>query len=182
MIQPTKRRTNRNASQSDPFPYPIVMILQTLRVPLATNSASLSGRSFNTEAVNVDSMSDIFKQSDKALQGAKFEGSQRFDEILTALSNTQRRRILRYLQEVDSASRDEVVHHLIAWKRDSPPDDVSDEAVERLKIELHHNHLPRLEESRLVEYDRRTEELLVRDLPELAEQCLEHCETADTSP
>jgi DNA-binding transcriptional ArsR family regulator len=155
------------------------MVLQTLRVSLTVNRASLSSKSFNTKAVNVGSMSDMFKQSNTTLQGAKFEGSQRFDEILTALSNTQRRRILRYLQEVDSASRDEVVHHLIAWKRDSPPDDVSDEAVERLKIELHHNHLPRLEESRLIEYDRRSEELLARDLPELAEQCLEHCETAD---
>jgi DNA-binding transcriptional ArsR family regulator len=124
-------------------------------------------------------MSDIPTQSDKTPQDANFDGSQRNSEILTALSNTQRRHILHYLLEVDSASRNEVAHRLTAWKRDSPPDDVSDEAVERLKIELHHNHLPRLEESRLVEYDRRTEELLVRDLPEPAKQCLEHCRPAD---
>jgi DNA-binding transcriptional ArsR family regulator len=127
----------------------------------------------------VDSVSDICSRDDKTLQGAKFDGSQRFNEILTALSNTQRRRILYYLQETDSASQDEVADRLIAWKYDSPPDDDSDEAIERLKIELHHNHLPRLEELRLIEYDRRTEELLVRDLPELAEQCLEHCKSAD---
>ncbi|WP_293028171.1 hypothetical protein [Natronococcus sp.] len=125
-------------------------------------------------------MSDIPKKSDKTPQDTNFDGGQRNSEILTALSNIQRRRILHYLLEVDSASRDEVVHHLIAWNRDSPPDEVSDKAVERLKVELHHNHLPQLEDSQLIEYDRRSEELLVRDLPELAEQCLEHCKTADT--
>ncbi|MDG5759383.1 hypothetical protein QA600_08515 [Natronococcus sp. A-GB1] len=126
-------------------------------------------------------MSDIPNQSDKTPQDTNFDGNQRNSEILTALSNTQRRRILHYLREVDSASRDEVADRLIAWKHDSPPDDVSDETVERLKVELHHNHLPQLEGSQLIEYDRRSEELLVRDLPELAEQCLEHCETADLS-
>ena len=125
-------------------------------------------------------MSDIPNRSDKTPQDTNFDGNQRNSEILTALSNTQRRRILHYLLEVDSASRDEVADRLIEWKYDSPPDDGSDEAVERLKVELHHNHLPQLEDSRLIEYDRRSEELLVRDLPELAEQCLEHCETADT--
>jgi hypothetical protein len=126
-------------------------------------------------------MSDIFNRSDKIPQGVSFDENQRFNEILTALNNTQRRRILCHLQEVDSASQNEVVDQLIAWKRDSPPDNDSDEAIQRLKIALHHTHLPQFGESRLIEYDRRTEVLLARDLPELAEQCLEHCKPADLS-
>jgi hypothetical protein len=33
--------------------------------------------------------------------------------------------------------------------------------------------------NKIVGYDRRSEMVLVRDLPELAELCLDHCESAD---
>ncbi|ELY56263.1 hypothetical protein C491_14987 [Natronococcus amylolyticus DSM 10524] len=105
--------------------------------------------------------------------------SHRSDEILSSLSNTQRRRVMLYLQQEGPASKSEIAHQLITWKYDSHSDEISDKAVKRVKMNLHHKHLPELKDAGLVEYDRRSEMVLVRDLPELAELCLDHCESAD---
>ncbi|MDG5821910.1 winged helix-turn-helix domain-containing protein [Natronococcus sp. A-GB7] len=124
-------------------------------------------------------MSDKSKDTNINPEELTFNTSDRFDEILSSLSNTQRRRIISHLQEEGSASQSEIAHQLVRWNYDSPPDEVSDKAVERIKINLHHEHLPQLEDAGLIEYDRRSKMLLVRDLPELAEVCLDHCESVD---
>ena len=124
-------------------------------------------------------MSDNSKDTNIKPEELTFNASDRFDEILSSLSNTQRRRIISHLQEEGPASQSEIAHQLVRWNYDSPPDEVSDKAVERIKINLHHEHLPQLEDAGLIEYDRRSKMLLVRDLPELAEVCLDHCESAD---
>jgi hypothetical protein len=124
-------------------------------------------------------MSDISKQPDKTHEDITFNSSGRSNEILSAISNTQRRRILLYVQEEGPTSQNEVAHQLAAWKYDSSPDEVADEAIERVKVDLYHKHLPQLKDARLIEYDERSEKLLVRNLPELAELNLNHCATAD---
>jgi DNA-binding transcriptional ArsR family regulator len=108
-----------------------------------------------------------------------FNASNRFDEILCAYSNTQRRRIISYLRNEGAASKREISHQLIVWEYDSEPSEVPDNVVERVKVDLHHKHLPELKDAGLIEYDRRSEMVLVRDLPELAELCLDHCKSAD---
>jgi hypothetical protein len=124
-------------------------------------------------------MSDNTKHTDKTHEGTTFNTSDRSDEILSTLSNTQRRRILLYVREEGPTSQNEVVHQLTAWKHDNPPDEVMDKAVERIESNLHHKHLPQLKDAQLIEYDERSEKLLVRNLPELAELTLNHCATAD---
>ena len=124
-------------------------------------------------------MSDNHKPPDITHEDFTFSASHRFDEILSTLSNTQRRRIISYLQNEGPASKSEISHQLVAWEHDSPPSEVSDNAVKKVKVDLHHKHLPELKDAGLVEYDRRSEMVLVRDLPELAELCLDHCESVD---
>jgi DNA-binding transcriptional ArsR family regulator len=124
-------------------------------------------------------MSDNSKQPDKSCEVTTFNPSDRYDEILSALSHTQRRHILSYVQEEGPTSQNEVARQLAAWKYDSLPDEVADKAVERMKIDLHHKHLPQLKDARLIEYDERSEKLLVRNLPELAKLNLNHCAAAD---
>jgi DNA-binding transcriptional ArsR family regulator len=124
-------------------------------------------------------VSDIPKRTDKNHEGITFNSSGRSNEILSAISNTQRRRILSYVQEEGPTSQNEVAHQLAAWKQDSPPDEVADEVVEKVKVDLYHKHLPKLKDAQLIEYDERSEKLLVRNLPELAEINLNHCAAAD---
>ncbi|WP_222913955.1 hypothetical protein [Natrinema sp. SYSU A 869] len=54
-----------------------------------------------------------------------------------------------------------------------------DEAIEEYKVMLFHHHLPKLREARLVEYDERSQQLLLRECPDLVEVCLEHCQEQD---
>lgn len=125
-------------------------------------------------------MSDNRRASDTTYENVTFSASHRFDEILSSLGNTQRRRIILYLQEAGPASKSEIAHQLMTWKCDSHPDEASEKAVKRVKINLHHKHLPELKDAGLIECDRRSEMVLVRDLPELAALCLDHCESADS--
>jgi DNA-binding transcriptional ArsR family regulator len=124
-------------------------------------------------------MSDNPKQFEGNYETAAFNTSDRFDEILSALSNTQRRRILSYVREEGPTSQNKIAYRLATWKHDSSPDEVADKAVERIESNLHHKHLPQLKDARLIEYDERSEKLLVRNLPELAELNLDHCAAAD---
>jgi DNA-binding transcriptional ArsR family regulator len=124
-------------------------------------------------------MSDNAKSPDRSQEGSVFHTSDHFDEILNALGDANRRRIISLLQKNGPVSQKEVAHQLVAWKYDSTSEAVSDKAVEKAEIALHHNHLPKLEDANLIEYDRRSKTLLVRDLPELAELCLDHCESVD---
>lgn len=103
----------------------------------------------------------------------------RFDEILTALSDTHRRYALHYLQNEEQASLTETAKHVAAWKHDCPPTEIQDDRIDDLEIQLYHNHLPMLEEMCLVEYDDRSEQLVFRDPPELVELCLDHCADQD---
>jgi DNA-binding transcriptional ArsR family regulator len=124
-------------------------------------------------------MSDNTKTPDRSQEDSVSHTSDRFDEILNALGDAKRRRIISLLQKNGPVSQREVAHQLVAWEYDSTPEAVPDKAVEKVEIALHHNHLPKLEDAKLIEYDRRSKTLLVRDLPELAELCIDHCESAD---
>ncbi|MDG5818311.1 hypothetical protein QA609_05785, partial [Natronococcus sp. A-GB7] len=90
-----------------------------------------------------------------------------------------RRRIISHLRYEGATDKSELIHKLVTWKYGSQPGEVSDEVVERVTLNLHHKHLPQLKDAKLIEYDRRSEKVVVRNLPELAELCLEHCESAD---
>nr|WP_152421398.1 hypothetical protein [Natronococcus amylolyticus] len=84
-----------------------------------------------------------------------------------------------YLQEEGPASKSEIVRHLITWEYNSHPGEVSNKAAQRVKIDLHHKLLPQLKDAKLIEYNKQSEMVVIRDLPELAELCLDHCESAD---
>lgn len=105
--------------------------------------------------------------------------SQRFDDIFAALADSRRRYVLHYLQNEERGSMTDVARQVVAWEHEVPADEIPDEVISEIKLLLYHNHLPKLREARLVEYDERSEQLLFRDPPELVETCLEHCAKRD---
>lgn len=107
------------------------------------------------------------------------DGGQRADEIFAALADRQRRCVLYCLQDKEQASVTDVATQIAAWEYDTSPDDIPDKAIKELKVTLFHQHLPKLREARLVEYDDRSQQLLLRDCPDLAEICLERCQEQD---
>lgn len=74
------------------------------------------------------------------------------DDVVDALADGQRRAVLRTMLDEESADLREVARSVARRKHDDPP---SDGALERLKVALHHRHLPKLADAGLVEYDHR---------------------------
>lgn len=117
---------------------------------------------------------DNHYESTRTPSGAvRIDGGARLDDFFRALADSRRRYALYYLREEERASLAETARQVAAWEHECPPDDVSDETVENLKIDLYHNHLPRLRDATLLEYDQRSGMLVYRDPPDLVSACLD---------
>lgn len=80
------------------------------------------------------------------------ENSRQFDDgVVDALADARRRAVLRTLFDEESASLREVARGVARREHDGLP---AEGAVDRLKIALHHRHLPKLADVGLVEYER----------------------------
>lgn len=68
------------------------------------------------------------------------------------LNNQHRRTIITLLAETPTLTRHELTTHLAATVTDNASQPTSDQK-RRLRIALHHNHLPQLADAGLIEYD-----------------------------
>lgn len=71
------------------------------------------------------------------------------------LSSSVRRTIIAVLHETDSIERHRLTATLAALETDGDEDVVAD-ARRRIRVSLHHNHLPRLADGDLITYDDET--------------------------
>ncbi|QLG47756.1 DUF7344 domain-containing protein [Natrinema halophilum] len=78
------------------------------------------------------------------------------DTLYDILSESQRRYVLYYFFDCDHATVDSLARQIAAWERDIAPESVSTEQKKQTQLSLLHNHLPRLEEQRLVAFDHRS--------------------------
>lgn len=75
------------------------------------------------------------------------------DAVFDALQNPRRRFVLAYLRQQDRpVTLTELAQKTAAWEADAPVSEVEDERVNRVKLSLHHTHLPKLADLGLVEY------------------------------
>lgn len=80
-----------------------------------------------------------------------------WDDVLDALSDASRRLALSVLAaDGDGTSRGELVRRSLALEEGVPPSAIAEEAVDRATIRYHHNHLPKLQQAGLIEYDGET--------------------------
>lgn len=73
------------------------------------------------------------------------------DVIFEVLRDPVRRQIVTVLHDKDEISRDRLTTVLTAAEADGEDD--STKVRRRLRLKLHHNHLPRLADADLIEYD-----------------------------
>lgn len=98
------------------------------------------------------------------------------DTLHALLGDECRRSVLAVLRERGSAvALDDLADEVAARVHDSDLDAVSDEARERLIVELHHRHVPKLEHARLLDYDTRTKTVI----PLQVEAVAEHLDSFD---
>jgi hypothetical protein len=80
------------------------------------------------------------------------------DTILSAVANEHRRAMVKTL---DNASEETLEYNALVdcvadRVRNEDPRRESDEHQQRIRIELHHTHLPKLEEARIIDYEAET--------------------------
>lgn len=78
--------------------------------------------------------------------------SDSIDEIFRALADVERRVAIEYLTRTDRpVSKDELVHHVAVFTTGT--DTVRGTERERVEVQFHHHHLPKLTKAGLVVYD-----------------------------
>ncbi|MCU4718176.1 DUF7344 domain-containing protein [Halapricum hydrolyticum] len=80
------------------------------------------------------------------------------DRILSAVGNEHRRAILNSLTRASDGTLeyDALVERVADMIRDEDTERVSDEHRQRVRIALHHTHLPKLKEAGIIDYEAET--------------------------
>ena len=80
------------------------------------------------------------------------------DRLLSAVANEHRRAILNSLTSTSekTLTHDALVDRVADRVRDEDAERASDEHRQRVRIALHHTHLPKLEELRIIDYETET--------------------------
>jgi len=102
------------------------------------------------------------------------------DRILAGFGDKYRRYVLYYLDCEESAKTEQLVRQVAAWDADCDLDDVPDERQERVAVQLHHVHLPMLEDLGLIEYDRRSGAVRFGEPPEQLDEFIDLAKSADS--
>ena len=93
---------------------------------------------------------------------AEGSGEPHIDVLFEALSDSRRRQIFAYMHtaEENSFHLDDLVQILASQQQELST--AANKQRERLKLSLHHNHLPKLDDSGIVEYDQRNHDIRYR--------------------
>lgn len=104
------------------------------------------------------------------------DGRHSLDAVFEALRDRRQRYALYHLQEAEICGIDELTDRIAAWEQAEGSGEQEKAENETLRTEinaaLHHHHLPRLDESGLVEYDERTCTVRFREPPLVLERVL----------
>lgn len=83
------------------------------------------------------------------------------DTLFRVLADNRRRYVLYCFEETDQTvvSLTDLAEQLVTWERqwDDTTDRSESKHRKRIRIALHHDHLPRLADANLIEYDARSE-------------------------
>ncbi|SER18580.1 DUF7344 domain-containing protein [Natrinema salaciae] len=111
-----------------------------------------------------------------AASSASGAGDPDLDEFLRVVSDRRRRCALYSLASGDPQTVDALATHVAARLERTSPDAVSESQRDAVRVMLVHADIPRLEETGVVSYDRRTETLRLDYPPARIETLLETCD------
>lgn len=90
----------------------------------------------------------------RPLDETSLDSDQSIKAILEMLANERRRCIIYYLREHESAVVDTLIDHVRTHERGGKPVSPDPSRRERLRVELLHTHLPKLENAGVIEFER----------------------------
>ena len=101
-------------------------------------------------------------------------GTEAITVILGALTHWRRRYILYHLHDCPGpVEADELARQVLAWETNTTVGNITDKECERVVTDLYHNHLPKLADADVIEYDQRTLTAQLVDHAELPTTVLE---------
>lgn len=105
----------------------------------------------------------------------------RLSDLFWALSHPYRRVILYYLREHETATLDTLTECVTGWAESAPGATAGARPAddERVRVQLHHAHLPMLADTGFLTYDADTGEVTRRDLLPPTESVLSAAATVD---
>ena len=102
------------------------------------------------------------------------ETRRRLDEFLSVLAHRRRRELLYHLERVEVTDV-ETLASMIS-RAESEPDGATSDVEDRIRTNLVHVHLPKLEDTNAIEFDQRSEAVRCDGLPTPLERLLETCQ------
>jgi hypothetical protein len=99
-----------------------------------------------------------------------------YDDIFDILSNDRRRCIVHYLKKHDDRRVDlrELVDYVAAWETDTPIDKLDGDKRKSVYAAIRQTHLPKMEETGIVEYEHMRGEVELTDCAREVELYLEY--------
>jgi DNA-binding transcriptional ArsR family regulator len=86
------------------------------------------------------------------------------DTLFSLLSNQRRRFILQYLNRTgETIQLQDLATEVAAWENETEPEKLTDKQRKRLYVSLYQTHIPRLEEAGIIDYDRETGEIRLKN-------------------
>jgi hypothetical protein len=99
------------------------------------------------------------------------------DEAYDLLRNPRRRFAISHLEKRQQpVSLSEIAKHVASWENDQPVEELTDQQVKRVYVSIHQTHIPKLEESGIVEYDADTGQVSINGGARQIEQYLPESE------
>ncbi|OVE83121.1 DUF7344 domain-containing protein [Natronolimnobius baerhuensis] len=85
----------------------------------------------------------------------------RMEAACSLLSESKRRYLLYLLAETQEGNIENLITQITAWEYDQQATDINKETRQRVYVSLVHNHLPRLADYDIVDYDLRSGDIVL---------------------
>jgi DNA-binding transcriptional ArsR family regulator len=112
------------------------------------------------------------KRTDEASSVA--DGGHKISKSLEMLGSKRRRYVLYVLQNRKKATFKEVTERVAIWETETVSEELDERTRENIRVNLHHSHLPKLEDAGMITYDRQSGAVYLRDLSDTMEEILDY--------
>lgn len=108
------------------------------------------------------------------------DGGPRARTLLQALADKRRRFVLYYLRNRESAEFEDLTEQLAAWASEAPLGAPDEQTRKSIQSELYHKHLPKLEETGIIRYERDQKTVSFREQPGPIENIIDYCASIES--